>query len=123
MIEQAGEPIIQSDFDVYLNGNTLIYAGGDCSNLRTEPKVPFFLAVYPRGEDNLSVGRRQHGFDNLDFYFPQRVVQRNERCIAIAPPLPEYDIARIHTGQYIQLPDGSFEHQWEGDVRLMEATR
>ena len=118
MIEQAGEPIIRADFDVYLNGNTLIYAGDDCSNLRTEPKVPFFLAVYPLGEDNLSVRRRQHGFDNLDFYFPQRVAQRNERCIVIAPPLPEYDIARIHTGQYIQLPDGSFEHQWEGDVRL-----
>ena len=123
MIEQAGEPIIRSDFDVHRNGNTLIYAGDDCSNIRTEPNVPFFLAVYPEDEGNLPVERRQHGFDNLDFYFLQRVVQRSERCIIIAPPLPDYDIARIYTGQYIQQADGSTQHIWEGDVRLTEAAR
>ena len=123
MIEQAGEPIIRSDFDVYRNGNTLIYAGDDCSNIKTEPNVPFFLAVYPEDEGNLSVERRQHGFDNLDFYFLQRVVQRSERCIVIAPFLPDYDIARIYTGQYIPQADGSTQHTWEGDVHLTETAR
>ena len=126
MIEQAGEPIIRSDFDVYLNGNTLIYAGDDCSNLRDQPNVPFapfFLAVYPKDEANLPVERRQHGFDNLDFPFLQRIVQRSERCIVIAPPLPDYDIARIYTGQYIQQADGSTQHIWEDDVYLTETAR
>ena len=123
MIEQAGEPIIRADFDVYLNGNTLIYVGSDCSNRKEAPKPLFFLAAYPADETNLSAERRQHGFDNRDFHFMKRIVRRNEQCIAIAPPLPEYDIARIYTGQYIELPDGSFEHPWEGEARLTEAAR
>ena len=123
MIEQAGEPIIRADFDVYLNDNTLIYVGDDCSDRQDVINVPFFLAVYPAAESDLSAERRQYGFENIDFRFIHRVIQRNEQCIVIAPRLSEYDIARIHTGQYIQLPDGSFEHLWEGEARLTEAAR
>ena len=124
MIEQAGAPIIRSStFDIYRNDNTLIYVKEACSNHKADPQDPFFLAVYPGDEGNLSAKRRQHGFDNLDFRFQQRVVQRNERCIVIAPPLPDYDIARIYTGQYIPQADGSTRHIWEADVRLTEAAR
>ena len=122
MIEQAGAPIIRSaNFDIYRNDNTLIYVKDACSNHKADPQDPFFLAVYPGDEGNLSAKRMQHGFDNLDFYFLQRVVQRDERCIVIAPPLPDYEIARIYTGQYIQQTDGSTKHLWEVDIRLAEA--
>ena len=120
-IAQAGEPIIRSDFDVYLNDKTLIYVNHDCRIRYT--KAAFFLAPYPTDENDLPAGARQHGFENHDFGFHESAFRgSDERCIAITQ-LPEYDIARIHTGQYIQLPDGSFEHIWEGDARLTKTAR
>ena len=119
-IEQADNLIIHSDFDVYLNGDNLLYVKDDCRADDVGPR--FFLALYPVDESDLPAERMPHGFDNLDFHFFSQAVQRYERCIAIAQ-LPEYDIARIYTGQYIQLADNSTAHLWEGDVRLTEAAR
>ena len=117
IIEQAGEPIIRSDFEVYLSDDALIYAKDDCSVADTE--AVFFLALFPVDEIDLPAESRRRGFDNLDFRFEDEVVQRGERCIAITP-LPRYDIERIYTGQYIQRADGSFEHLWEGEISLTE---
>ena len=118
---QAGEPIIRSDFDVYLNDDTLIYFNDDCPIRYT--KAPFFLASYPADESDLPAEARQYGFENHDFGFHDSGFRgSDERCIAIAQ-LPDYDIDRIYTGQYIQRADGSFEHLWEGEVRLTEAAR
>ena len=119
IIEQAGEPIIRSSFDVHLKDDALIYSKEGCSVADTE--AAFFLALYPTDESALPVERMQHGFHNLDFRFEDHAVRRGERCIAITP-LPDYDIARIYTGQYIQLADGSTQHLWEEDARLTEAT-
>ena len=116
--EQEDDLIIRSDFDVHLNGNNLLYVKDDCSEDDVAPW--FFLALYPSDENDLTAERRLHGFDNLDFYFFSQDVQYYERCIAITS-LPEYDIARIYTGQYIQRADGSFEHLWEGEFRPLEA--
>ena len=118
MIEQARAPIIRSSFDVYLDDNTLIYVKDACS--ARDADDAFFLALYPAHESDLPAERRQHGFDNLDFYLPYQGNQQDGRCIAIAP-LPEYDIARIYTGQFIQRADGSFQHLWESEFRLPEA--
>ena len=118
MIEQAGAPIIRSHFDVYLNDNTLIYVKDAC--FLSDTKDIFFLALYPVDESDLSAERRRHGFDNLDFRFIERTFHRDKRCIA-RTPLPEYDIARIYTGQYIQQADGSTKHIWEGEASLTEA--
>ena len=117
LIEQAGDPIIRSDFEAYLNDNALMYVKDGCGVADTE--TPFFLALYTVDESDLSAESRQHGFDNLDFRFEDRAVRRGERCIAVVP-LPNYVIARIYTGQYIQLPDGSFEHLWEGEIHLTQ---
>ena len=120
IIAQSDKPLIRSHFDVYLSGNNLIYVKDSCSADDTEPW--FFLAVYPADETVLSDDRRQHGFDNFDFPFHDQAVRRNDQCVAITA-LPDYDIDRIYTGQYIQRTDGSFEHLWEGDVRLTEIAR
>ena len=117
IMEQAGEPIIRSNFDVHLNDDALIYSKEGCSVADTE--AAFFLALYPTDETDLPVERRQHGFHNLDFRFEDQAVRRGKQCIAITP-LPDYDITRIYTGQYIQLADGSTQHLWEGDARLTE---
>ncbi len=119
-IAQSGAPIISSDFDVYLSDSALIYSNDDCSISYTN--ASFFLALYPADESDLSAEDRQRGFDNRDFGFHKGGFWgSDERCIAVAP-LPDYDIARIYTGQYIQAPDGSAQHLWEGDVHLPEIT-
>ena len=118
-IAQAGDPLIRSDFNVYLNDNTLIYVNDACGESDTD--APFFLAAYPVNENDLPAERREHGFDNLDFGFHENGIrQGGGRCIAMTQ-LPDYDIARISTGQYIRRADGSFEHPWEGEARLIEA--
>ena len=117
IIKQADDLIIRSHFDVYLSGSNLTYVKDDCREDDAVP--PFFLALFPVDESALPVERKQHGFDNLDFYFDNQAVQRYGRCIAITP-LPDYDIARIYTGQYIQQADGSFEHPWEGEIHLTQ---
>ncbi len=118
-IIETREPLIRSDFDAHLDDNSLIYAKDACRMNDTD--APFFLALYPVDENALPANRKQHGFDNLDFDFHEnRVLQSAERCVAIIQ-LPDYDIARIHTGQYIQHTDGSTEHLWEGEARPTEA--
>ena len=117
---ERSEPLIRAAFDVYIVDNALVYVKDDCRENDLSEK--FFLAVHPSVKKDLLGYRRQHGFDNLDFYFKEHAVWLGKRCIAVAS-IPEYDIARIHTGQYIQRADGSFEHLWEGDVRLTEIAR
>ena len=119
-IVETGEPLIRSRFDVHLIGNGLMYAKDDCRE--DDISEGFFLALFPTDKNDLPEHRRQHGFDNLDFYFEQHAIQRDDRCIAIAP-LPEYDIARIQTGQLIPLADGSYQHIWEGEIHLTGAAR
>ena len=117
IIKQADDLIIRSDFDVYLSGSALLYVKNDCRKDDAGPQ--FFLALYPADESDLPAERRRHGFDNLDFHFYNQDVERHGRCIAITQ-LPDYDIARIYTGQFLQLADGSTEHLWEGEFRLAE---
>ena len=120
IIEQAGETLIRSVFDVYLDDKFMIYTKDACREEDITPK--FFLALHPANENDLPDARKPHGFDNLDFRFQDQAIRRDDRCIAIAP-LPNYDIARIHTGQFTQRTDGSFEHTWEGEIHLTEAAR
>ena len=118
-IIDAGAPLIQSEFDVHLNDDTLIYAKNACG--MNDTSAPFFLALYPVDENDLPANRKQHGFDNLDFgFYENGFWQIGERCVAIVR-VPDYDIARIYTGQYIQHADGSTEHLWESEARLTEA--
>ncbi len=120
-IAQAGEPQIRSDFDVYLNDDALIYVKDDCGMSDTD--APFFLALFPADESALPVESRQYGFQNLDFAFHENGIRSSGgRCAALIR-LPDYDIARISTGQYTQGADGSTEHLWEGEFRPTEASR
>ena len=110
----SGEPVIRSDFDVYLSDNTLVYVREPCA--RADVEAWFFLAVYPVDVNDLPYHRRRYGFDNLDFSFYGSGVILDGRCMA-AIALPEYDIARISTGQFVPLA-GGFDHLWEGEIRL-----
>ncbi len=95
--EEIGSPVIQSNFDVYLDGNDLIYVREQCSPEDLLPR--FFLHVVPANAADLSDDRRQHGFDNLDFDFYQSsAVQRGGACYAVRK-IPDYQFTGFSTGQ------------------------
>ena len=120
-IAQAGEPLIRSHFDVYLNNGALIYVKDGCGENDTD--APFFLAAFPVNETDIPEESRQNGFQNLDFRFQKNGIrQGDDRCIAIAQ-LPDYDIKRISTGQDIKRADRSYENLWKGEIRLTEVER
>ncbi len=94
----ATEPVARSTFDVYRDGDNLVYAKEPCSKADTE--AMFFLHVYPVDEADLAEDRRQWGFNNLDFRFGVSGRSFDGRCTTIAT-LPGYPIAHIRTGQYV----------------------
>ena len=112
----AGALVGHAEFEVYLDEGQLIYSREACRP--ADVAAPFFLHVNPVNEEDLPDERRQYDFDNLDYSLYKRVMLVGEHCIMIAP-LPEYEIARIRTGQY-SVADGE-RRLWEVAYRLPEA--
>lgn len=94
-----GAPAVRSVFDMHLDGNKLAYRKQPCA--AADRAARFFLHLAPAKVADLPAGRRRHGFDNLDFDFPQRGAVVGGACLAIVQ-LPDYDILRIRTGQHIR---------------------
>ena len=111
------QPVISTDFDVYLVENRLIYAKEQCQPADLE--AWFFLHLDPVEVNDLPDHRQQHGFDSLDFNFDWHGNKFDDLCLAMVP-LPEYEIATIRTGQYVPVEDGS-EHLWEGEFSWKES--
>ena len=78
-------------------------------------KAPFFLHVHPSDPPldipanlrllqsrfpNRGRAQRPPAFDNLDFTFHDRGALLDEKCVAVVT-LPDYEIARIRTGQFL----------------------
>ena len=106
---EGGEPVIRSNYDVYTDGNWLVYARRDCDGA-AEARRRFRLRVYPVEEAAEAAGpQRLFGAANLDFTlgyrfnrnpnFRFRTYDDSRGCVVRAR-LPDYEIARIHTGQY-----------------------
>ena len=122
VVEHA-EPVIRAGgFDVYHDGNRLLYTSGECGDESLASR--FFLQVFPEDEDDFPAGLREHGFHNIDFRFEMRRLPLGFhfkdapapggiRCAAVVD-LPDYEIARIRTGQYVT--DGPWI--WHGEIRL-----
>ena len=51
----------------------------------------------------------------LDFHFDRHGGRFDGECLA-SVPLPEYDISKIRTGQYVLVVDGS-SNIWEAEFR------
>ncbi len=90
----AGEPVVRSTFDVYLDGARLTYVREPCRTADTRER--FFLHLFPA----YSAYGKRHGFENLDFDFWNHGVILDGRCLAVVT-LPEHEITGIRTGQYI----------------------
>ena len=119
IIEETGAPLIHAEYrghgvDVYRSDNRLYYVRSP------RPKPPedarFFLHVTPVDVNDLPDHRN---FDNLDFYFDDKRVPHGTRDVAVRT-LPDYDVARIRTGQYtsegrLWKAEVSFEDQPDDD--------
>ena len=106
------QPIIRSNYDVYLIENSLIYVKEQCGPESVEPT--FFLHLDPRDVNDLPSQRKQYGFDNLDFAFTDHGLIKGGDCTA-KRELPDYDIAAVRTGQYTG--DSAI---WEGNFDVVE---
>ena len=113
-----GEPVLRSTFDIHLEGATLTYLKEPC--VAEDVAAEFFLHVVPRNEADLSaVSRRlQSSFDNLDFTFSRKGAIWDGKCLGVVT-LPDYEIARIRTGQFIRDVGGSKE-LWEAMIPVIE---
>ena len=94
----AGTPLSRGVFDVYRDGDRLVYIKENCRPTDTQPR--FYLHIIPQNISDLPSGRQEHGFDNLNFDFVQQGTLFDGKCLATVE-LPGYAIAAIQTGQYI----------------------
>ena len=109
----SGEPVVRSDFAVYLDGRTMSYTRTPCREQDTT--ATFFLRVVPADTDDLPAFRKIYGYDNLDFNFEQYGLTYDGKCWAEIE-LPQYDFAAIRTGQWIS----GQGNVWEGEYIVAE---
>ena len=101
-------PLIESNYDVYLDGKNLIYHNPSCNDDARYSR--FFLHVFPVNPEDLPEERQQFASDNLDFNLFDRGGELAGQCVAQIE-LPEYAIASISTGQFT--PEGRL---WGGNA-------
>ena len=116
MFVRDRKPALRSNFDVYLNStNRILYEKRPCLDDATD--APFFLHLEPVDINDLPDFRRQFKFDNLDFCFDQYGLMVGGICRAEIP-LPDYDIARIRTGQQVPGEDRIWEESFDVTERM-----
>ena len=108
----SGAPVARARFDLHLDGPSLTYFREACRPEDLGPR--FFLHITPSNSSDLPAHRRASGFDNLDFDFWENGLYREGQCLATVA-LPDYDILRIRTGQFLG------ERQlWNADIPVAE---
>ena len=111
---EAGPPTVRAVFDLHLEPGALAYHREPCAE--GDVAAPFFLHLYPADPANLPSSGSGGGFENRDFRFAEfgerlpapasspeaesREGAVGEACFAVVP-LPDYDIARLRTGQWV----------------------
>ena len=88
---------LSRDFDVYRDGDRLVYVRDNCAAAHTEAK--FILHIIPVDTRDLPPLSRSPNFENRDFDFKQYGAVVDGNCVAIRG-LPDYEIAYARTGQY-----------------------
>ena len=118
LIEQAGEPVVRADWNVYRTGRKLTYLKNPCASADTQAE--FILHAIPVDPADLPSHRRPYGFDLLGFYFHIRGgIRLDDQCV-VSTQLPDYDISRIRVGQWIA--DGN-RTLWETTAEPFNADR
>ena len=113
MAGSVSEPIIDSVFDVYPHRDKLIYLKEPCTSADTQD--PFYLHLIPADEHDLPDDHRADGFDRYDFVFSHYGTHFEGKCMA-SVPLPQYEIARIRTGQYVFDREQRYISNWNREA-------
>ena len=90
-------PVVRGVFDLYLSGGMLVYLRENCAAADVDAR--FYLHLFPAEPNDLPADNRYLGFVNQGFSFAEYGAMRGRKCLAAAP-LPDYDLARIRTGQF-----------------------
>ena len=96
---ESGAPVLRSTFEVYAREGTLVYLKEPCSPEDTEAR--FLLHLFASNPEDLPAAGRAHGFENRDFDFDEYGTMLEGRCVALVP-LPDYDLGRFRTGQWVR---------------------
>ena len=91
------QPAARGDFDLYWQGNRLIYLRETCNAADTA--AGFFLHIIPQDVADLPAERWDAGFANMDFAFARWGGHFDGKCLA-SVPLPDYPLKEIRTGQH-----------------------
>lgn len=132
ILAAAGAPAIRviqdgQAWEARLHGGKLIYAVSpqDASapfDIRAYNRLledsEIFLHVVPVDAGDLPEDRKQQGFVQLDFRFKKHILRHGKRAVAAAA-LPDYDIARIRTGQFVP-GAGDKKLLWEAEADFRE---
>lgn len=104
-----GELIIESEYEVYLNGRTVTLVKAACGHYDAANR--FILHVVP--VDNSVIDGRAHA--NMDFYFFEGDDWHvGEGCV-VSRELPDYPVAAIRAGQYNA---DRTAHEWLSEYRF-----
>ena len=100
MASLSGAPVARSGFDVYLEGDTLIYLKEGCAE--SDARGRFFLSVFPEDPRDLPQTARDAGLEHepLNFDFHRHGAIFDGKCVIIRK-LPGYPIRRVETGQWL----------------------
>ena len=98
LLEQAGEPVGRTNWDVYRKGRTLTYHKQPCAP--ADVQAYFVLQIIPDDPADLPADRQLYGFDRLDFDFHRRGgIRLNDQCV-VSTQLPDYATRHIQVGQW-----------------------
>ena len=90
-------PVISSEFNVYLHDGRLVYVREPCD--ASDVEAEFFLRVVPSDAKALPPVHMHMGFEVLRFIFETRGLMFDGMCVA-SIGLPDYEIESITTWQY-----------------------
>ena len=112
-VEANGTLLARSGFDVYIHDGALHYLKENCEPLLTNDNLRVFLHIFPADLADLPADRRALGFENRNFWISDYLASFDGKCFHRQPPLPDYPIARIETGQLVK-----GELAWRADIDL-----
>ena len=117
--KEGGRLLAQAKYDVYLAGDELVYAQEGCDPLETER--PFRVSVFPERAADLPDEWRERGYERFWFKFHKHGALLEEgACVALFP-LPDYPIAAIRTGQFIEDGGDLWEAAFSANPERYEA--
>ena len=124
LLAEAGEPIIRSDYEVYLHQEKAGESAGQPNRLRLlyfkpacsqdEIGTRFFITCLPVAQMTFPSERKEAGYEELDFGLDDFGGRYDGDCFAVRD-LPEYDILEIRTGQWSTEGDTLWEGRYAFD--------